>query len=378
MQGFTQRMCCDLLADSPGIASKTATFLHPRHEIGVVEAESGERVAMAALTRADRRPAGPGHRPGDRRGRTCGIRGDTPVMSRAISTFGRPGHTCGAGYDAAVSPASQTVRVASQRALLLVRALHTRVGGALGAVVALIVAVGAWAFLELSDDVAEGDTARFDAWVAALLREGEGARPGGRPVGPDWLLTAAIDLTALGGATVLFLVVVVTAAFFALRRDYRAMLLVLLCTALGQVINSGLKAWFSRERPESHLHLVEVTTASFPSGHAMMSAVTYLTLGAVLSSMATQRRVKVFVFAVAVLLSVLVGFTRVYLGVHHVTDVFAGWAAGLTWALACWLLAYWLQSQGVLRPFRTRGGPGPRASRGSRASRPTTRIPADS
>lgn len=213
----------------------------------------------------------------------------------------------------------------------------------------LVAAVGAWTFVEVGDEVAEGEADRFDAWVLGLLWHGESSPREAEPMGPSWLLAAAVDLTALGGAAVLILVILLTAGFLALQRRYRAMLLVLVCTTLGQALNSGLKAAFGRERPEPYLHLVEVSSASFPSGHAMMSAVVYLTLGALLAGMQAARRVKVFVLSAAVLVTVLVGVTRVYLGVHHATDVIAGWAAGLAWASACWLVAQWMRRRGILR-----------------------------
>lgn len=245
---------------------------------------------------------------------------------------------------------SQGLRDRTRQAVRWLR--HTMEGAdGLAGVVALVLvaAVGVWVFVEVGDEVAEGEAARFDAWVLGLLWHGETSPQEAEPIGPAWLVAAAVDITALGGAAVLVLVILLTAVFLALQRRYRAMVLVLVCTTVGQLLNSGLKAAFGRGRPEPYLHLVEVSSASFPSGHAMMSAVVYLTLGALLAGMQTAQRVRVFVFSAAVLLTVLVGVTRVYLGVHHATDVLAGWAAGSAWASACWLVAEWLRRRGVLR-----------------------------
>jgi undecaprenyl-diphosphatase len=245
-------------------------------------------------------------------------------------------------------PVQQRVRDLARRASRPRWQLPAEFRGLAGIVTALVLAASAWTFIEISEDVAEGDTARFDTWVLELLRQGDIASQQARPVGPDWLVTAALDLTSLGSVAVLVLVVAMTAAFLALKRHFHAMLLVLVCTGLGLVLNLSLKAAFDRERPQSHLHVVDVSTASFPSGHAMMSAVTYLTLGALLASVGKPTRIKIFAGTAAVVVTVLVGLTRLYLGVHHATDVLAGWAAGLTWALACWLVAQWLQRRGVL------------------------------
>jgi undecaprenyl-diphosphatase len=91
-----------------------------------------------------------------------------------------------------------------------------------------------------------------------------------------------------------------------------------------------------------------VYSASFPSGHSMMAAIVYLTLGAMLLRTQADRRVKAYCLAVAVLLTLLVGTSRVYLGVHWPTDVLAGWALGAAWAMMCWLIMLWLQDRGAV------------------------------
>jgi undecaprenyl-diphosphatase len=88
-----------------------------------------------------------------------------------------------------------------------------------------------------------------------------------------------------------------------------------------------------------------IYTSSFPSGHSMLSAIVYLTGGALLASIHSVRRVRAYVIGCAVLAMLLVGSSRVYLGVHWPSDVLAGWAAGAAWAAACWLLAEWLKEK---------------------------------
>jgi undecaprenyl-diphosphatase len=100
---------------------------------------------------------------------------------------------------------------------------------------------------------------------------------------------------------------------------------------------------FLRPRPDLVAHYSIVHTSSFPSGHSMMAAIAYLTAGALIARAEPKRRVKTFVMTLAVLLTVLTGISRVYLGVHWPSDVVAGWLAGAGWAAVCWSLAGFLQ-----------------------------------
>jgi undecaprenyl-diphosphatase len=126
------------------------------------------------------------------------------------------------------------------------------------------------------------------------------------------------------------------------------MWLVLIATLGGWGLGLLLKAVFGRPRPSVIPHLVEVQSLSFPSGHAMMSAVVYLTLAALLAQLSAQWAQRVYILAVGLLLTLLVGLSRVYLGVHYPTDVLAGWSAGLAWAILCWLVGRWLQRRGIV------------------------------
>lgn len=209
----------------------------------------------------------------------------------------------------------------------------------------LIVASGTWGFVELANRVRMGQTEAFDAWVLQSLRRTDNPTV---PVGPTWMQEIARDITALGGVAVLVLVTFAVTGFLLLDRKFAAMGLVLTATLSGLALGVLLKAFFARPRPSVVPHLAEFHTSSFPSGHSMMAAVVYLTLGALLCHFVTQRGLKCYFLVVALALTVLVGFSRVYLGVHYPTDVLAGWAAGLAWASLCWLIAHTLRRRGAI------------------------------
>jgi len=212
-------------------------------------------------------------------------------------------------------------------------------------VVALLIVAAAWLFIALGDAVAEGDTKVVDQRILSAMRLADDPAV---PIGPDWLATSARDITALGDMAVLSLLIVFTGLFLVLEHRWRAALFIVLATVTGRLMSSGLKLLFSRDRPELVPHLTEVSTASFPSGHSTMAAVVFLTLGLLLTRISTQKRTRIFILCVALLLTALVGCTRVYLGVHYPTDVLAGWLVGLSWALLCWAVFRLLQMQRII------------------------------
>ncbi len=214
-----------------------------------------------------------------------------------------------------------------------------------GVVVLLLIFI----VIRLAGEVIEGETLSFDKRVLMSLRDPADLS---RPIGPAWLASGALDVTALGSATVLGLTVFAVAGFLALQGMWRTGAFVTAATGGALVINAALKHLFHRPRPEVVPHLREVMTMSFPSGHALTSAVVYLTLGALSMRIAERGITKFYCMAVAMLVTGLVGLSRVYLGVHYPTDVLAGWLVGLSWALVCWLVHRALERHTGLRRER--------------------------
>jgi len=193
-----------------------------------------------------------------------------------------------------------------------------------------------WGFLSLADEVMEGDTATVDTRILRAFRKADDPS---RPIGPEWVENSLLDLTALGGPTVLGLMVVSVAGFLLLQTRYHSALVVLATAASGEIANMAMKNMFLRPRPTIVPHLRDVSSTSFPSGHAMESAIIYLTLGAMLMRLAERRLTKIYCISMAVFMTLLVGISRVYLGVHYPTDVVAGWMFGFFWASLCWIVA---------------------------------------
>jgi len=202
------------------------------------------------------------------------------------------------------------------------------------------VALPILAFIEIADEVGEGEARWFDEGVLLALRTADPADP----IGPAWLEASVMDITALGGFAVLALVTLFAIGYLAVQRKWIEALTLLVATGGGTAISEGLKVGFARPRPDLVAHVVETTSMSFPSGHAMLSAVTYLTLGALLAQAQERTSVRGYILGVAIVLTLLIGLSRIYLGVHWPTDVLAGWCLGAAWALICWAAATWLTS----------------------------------
>jgi undecaprenyl-diphosphatase len=198
----------------------------------------------------------------------------------------------------------------------------------------LLLSISLLGFVTLAGEVMEGDTQAFDTKILRALRDPSDLS---KPIGPEWVEGALLDLTALGGPTVLGLVVTFVAGFLVLQTRYRTAIVVVLTSSGGDLLNAVMKHAFDRPRPTIVPHLRVAFSTSFPSGHAMESAIVYLTLAAILMRAAERRLTKAYILSIAVLLTALVGTSRVYLGVHYPTDVIGGWTVGFMWASICWL-----------------------------------------
>jgi undecaprenyl-diphosphatase len=201
------------------------------------------------------------------------------------------------------------------------------------------------AFGHIAEEVLEGDATKFDQTILLFFRN---ASDLSGPIGPPWVLEMARDITALGSYAVLSIIFCAVVTYLFMARQRAAAFWVLAAVGGGVLLSNVLKLAYERPRPDIVPHAARVFTTSFPSGHATLSAITYLTLGALLASLHGSLRFKVYFLGLAILLTIAIGISRIYLGVHYPTDVLAGWCIGAAWAALCWSIFNWLQGRGQI------------------------------
>jgi undecaprenyl-diphosphatase len=206
----------------------------------------------------------------------------------------------------------------------------------------VVIGLGVFGFVGLADEVMEGDTLPVDRSLLLALRAAGN--------GSTWLEEVFRDFTALGGVGVLGMLSLVSIGYLWLRGLRRAAAFVFAAITGGLLLGIALKTGFDRPRPDLVSHGSMVYTSSFPSGHSMLSAMVYLTCGTMLAAVHTERRVQIYLISCAIVLTSLVGISRVYLGVHWPSDVLGGWAVGAAWASGSWLAAQWLRGRGHFEP----------------------------
>jgi len=211
-------------------------------------------------------------------------------------------------------------------------------------VVAAMLAIGvlALAFLKIGNEISEGETDRIDNAILLALRNSPAD-----PIGPPAVEAAVMHISALGSGAVTTLVVLIATLFFALAGRWRHALLMVACAGGTLIGMTLLKGFYERPRPTVVTPFDPPGGLSFPSGHSMISAALYLTLGVLVARVLPTRRLRVFAVATGASLTAIIGISRLYLGVHYPTDVLAGWTAGAAWALICGVVVQMLGKRGV-------------------------------
>lgn len=199
--------------------------------------------------------------------------------------------------------------------------------------------VAMYVFVETVDEVTEGETDKVDRYIVHWVKGLDA---------PNWFNEFMRDCTAFGGSFVLSLTTLAICIYFYAKRLYSALGFLLLTVGGAFVLSMTLKWFFNRPRPDIIEHGSYTYTTSFPSGHAMLSAAVWLTIGVMLARLEKSHYLKAYFICLGLFISFLTGVSRVWLGVHWPTDVLAGWAGGTVWAVACWFLARYLQHRGKI------------------------------
>ena len=189
-----------------------------------------------------------------------------------------------------------------------------------------VLSASVFAFASLAESVTDDEViARWDVQLNRWLHEHSSTA-----------LTRFFEvLTTAGGLTFLLVVAGVTSIVLARRHAYSEAVLVLAAFAGGQLINGAMKLAFERPRPEFRDAHLTLHTFSFPSGHAMVSTAVYGAVALVMLRRVRKPAARIAVIAGAVVLVGLIGFSRIYLGAHYVSDVLAGISLGLAWLALC-------------------------------------------
>ena len=196
-------------------------------------------------------------------------------------------------------------------------------------------------FINLSRLVIGGDIAEFDENIVLSFRNITDLSD---PIGPHWVEEMMRDITAFGGVGILVFISLIVLFYLLIEQYKKVALIFFIAITSGIILSFSLKYGFTRPRPELVPHGSYVYTSSFPSGHAMMSSLIYLTIAGMLSNLSLKRRLKTYYFAIAFILTISIGISRIYLGVHYLTDVIAGWLVGSGWALLAYFVVRYLKS----------------------------------
>jgi undecaprenyl-diphosphatase len=173
----------------------------------------------------------------------------------------------------------------------------------------------------------------FDRAIILSLRDSTNIA---RPLGPDWFAETMRDITSLGSVVVALGFAAIVSGYF-LWSGHRGAAALLFGSAVGALLlNNLLKFAIDRPRPDAILQAARVFTSGFPSGHATLSCVTYISAAALLGTSSHELRVRRYMMAVAILVVALIGFSRIYLGVHFPTDILGGWCIGAAWVCSCY------------------------------------------
>src|ERR1039457_526330 len=178
-------------------------------------------------------------------------------------------------------------------------------------------------FVRITRELIEGDVGAVDSAIvlaAARMRT-------------PWLTTAAVDVTALGSITLVVLFSAFTLLVLLVLRDRMGALQLLAASAGAGILTLMTKNMIERIRPAEAQQLIVVSGFSYPSGHSLSTSALYLTIAIIAGRYVQHSGARTTIFLAVSAVLILIGTSRVYLGVHYATDVVSGFSLGAAWAL---------------------------------------------
>lgn len=201
-------------------------------------------------------------------------------------------------------------------------------------------------FIQVAGEVEGGELQHIDDKILLMFRD---PNDPSKALGSQNFQDMVRDITSLGSATIVTLITVLIFLFLLMKREYRSAVYVLFATVSGAVLVTLLKVLFARERPDIVTHLVYEASKSFPSGHSTISAVMYLSMAVLVMRIEKSHKERLFIICTALFLTFIIGLSRIYLGVHYPSDVLAGWALGVFWALLIWVVSSFFERRKILK-----------------------------
>jgi len=190
-----------------------------------------------------------------------------------------------------------------------------------------------------------GFTDGISKWTESFLFNNLGyTNKWSKTFGPAGFVHTMNDISALAGKFLIFIIIILVTVYYKIRAEHK-LLWKFLITALGGLfLLQVLKLIFADNIPYEPLDFLIDNISTYPSGHAMMSMIIYLTLAVILTRRQRRYNVRVFTLISALIIIFLIGLSRIFGAAHNVTEVLAGWSAGLVWLCICWLIERFIKT----------------------------------
>ena len=184
-----------------------------------------------------------------------------------------------------------------------------------------------------------GVTDGVSEWIDYFLLDNLGyTNKWSKTYGSSLLVHTLSDLSALGGKVLLFIATTFTIIYYIIRKEYKLLWKFLTVIISGSFLLLFIKLIFAEDVPYEPIDLLVSSIATYPSGHAFMAMLFYLTIAVLLTRKQRRNEVRVYTFVFTSIIIFLIGISRILGAQHNLTEVFAGWSLALIWLSCCWLM----------------------------------------